>query len=368
MRGDMRLEWDIAYYEPGDEAGIIELYKKVFGEERSLALWKWRFEGLPDATDHITLAKDENGEICGHVAGLPRRVSYRGREVLAGTYVDFMVRPDQAGRGLGTHIAATVLEQTVRKFDLTFSFPNPKSVSSAIRGGASRVGDVPIYWRVESTSAALRGLRRGTKIPSLLTGCCDILLRAFYRLLGLTPLGGRSFACEQAAAFEGNVERLVSTERPGCEVYVLRDEDFLRWRFDRNPETDYTVLFLRNRKDVGGGLLGYAVLAIREYQGFKIGFIVDALIHPHALRPARYLFSQASRWLEERDVEVLSCMMSGHNPYSTALLSLGYIHIPHRYFPRSLNHTTTSWRPDIDQDFLKDLGNWLVTWADTDLV
>jgi hypothetical protein len=293
---------------------------------------------------------------------------YRGKEVLGSTYVDFMVRPEYAGRGLGGLLLSTLTGEADRDFSISFGFPNPSSIKSAIRQGTSHMGYVPIYWRIESASAALKGFSiRGASLPRPLVKCADAVLEASYALLGSITPGGNRFLVERAERFEGRLGKLASTGRGGKGVYVLRDEPFLHWRFDRHPEIDYSVLFLTDR-DRGEEPMGYAALAISELQGFKVGFIADVMVHPLSLKPARCLLSHAARRLRAQGVDLLSCMMTGKNVYTHALTSLGFVRVPHRFLPRGLHHTARPLRPDIDADYLRDPDNWFLTWADTDLV
>jgi hypothetical protein len=147
----------------------------------------------------------------------------------------------------------------------------------------------------------------------------------------------------------------------------MRDESFLSWRFDRRPDAEYETLLLVE-KDGRRKLLGYIVLAVREFFGFNIGFIMDVMVKPLAFGPARFLLSQAMRWFKKERVEAVSCIAMGSNTYTRALSSLGFIRIPQRFLPGDLHMVVRVHDPDIDHDYVSDPSNWFLAWADTDLV
>lgn len=99
-----------------------------------------------------------------------------------------------------------------------------------------------------------------------------------------------------------------------------------------------------------------------------MGFIVDLLADPPRSRTIRYLLSRALKWFREQEVEAVTCMMSERNAYTRALKSLGFVKVPNRFLPRTLNISLRVYDPGLDRDYVCNLDNWIITWADTDLV
>ncbi len=277
-----------------------------------------------------------------------------------------MVRPDLQRMGIGSLLVDSIRRHMKGRCALAFCFPNTKSTGTTIKKGPQYLGETPLFWRLEDASSLCRGLG-WARPPLLFTAVANAVMRAFYRLLAAPSLLEGRYGHERERGFGEAGKRHAGHRRDDCGIYVRRDEAFLRWRFDANPETDYTVMSLapRRRRD---DTAGYIVLAVREYGGFRIGFIVDILVYHLALRPARYLIAQAARWFEEQRVETISCMMTGKNAYTGALKSLGFIRVPNRFMPRDLNLSFRVFDPEIDRDFATDPDNWILTWADTDLI
>ncbi len=352
-------------FRPGDERAILDLFRRVFGRELSPEAWRWKYERLPGALENIILVKNAEGELCGHYAALPLTLIYRGREVPAALRTDFMVHPDHQRKGIGGLLIDTCRRRLAEWCSLHVAFPNPNSTPITVKKGPHFLDEAPLYWRFSDARAALRATGRG-ELPALLHVLAGGLLRFVYRILAL-PGSSRRFFWEIGGDFATCFPEDAEFKRPGCGIYFKRDAAFLRWRFDENPERHYALLHPISPGEPGTPE-GYAVLAVMEYGGFRLGFIVDLLVDPPRFSYARGLIARAVEWLEAQDVEAVTCMMTGRNAYTRALKSLGFMRVPGRFLPRALNLTLHLYDPELDREYVCDLHNWVITWADTDLV
>jgi len=99
---DMR--WDVRIYRPGDEGQILDLFTRVFGLERSLAHWRWKFMDNP-AGQQITLAVRESGQVIGQFAGLPVLVATPEKTFVLTQGIDHMVDPGCRRAGVFSSMA-----------------------------------------------------------------------------------------------------------------------------------------------------------------------------------------------------------------------------------------------------------------------
>jgi GNAT superfamily N-acetyltransferase len=359
-------EWRVETYRPGDEEQILELFHASFGERKSAAWWRWKYLERSESPAHILLVRDVKGDICAHYAALPFTIC-RGKEEWTGALrLDMMVRSDYRHKGIADTLVKAIQIHADPGKAFAYGFPSPSSMGVSRKTKRHHLDEIPIYWRLGKTAVLFAKLGCGDKAARLAARPADLLLAAVYRALELIPPAGRRFRLRRTEGFAAEAPAAGSWERKGENFHTSRDASFLEWRFDRNPETDYTV-FLLTHGDGSTQPLGYAVLAIQEIQGLRIGFIVDLLVDPPCMRPARLLLSRAARWFGEEDVDVLSCIMTGKNAYTRALRSLGFIRLPHSILPRSLHLWLRVNDPDIDEA-ARDPRNWIITWADTDLV
>ncbi len=61
-------------------------------------------------------------------------------------------------------------------------------------------------------------------------------------------------------------------------------------------------------------------------------------------------------------------MMTGRNAYTGALQGLGFFRVPRRFMSRELNMSIMVFDPDLDFEYATDPDNWVLTWADIDLM
>lgn len=359
-------ELTVSHYQPGDEHAILDLFRQAFGQECSLEAWRWKYEGLPGTTEHIILVRDGDGALCGHYASLLFTVVYREREIKGALRVDFMVRPDLQRKGIGSLLIDECRKHLAERCSLHVSFPNPNSTPITRKKGPHFMEEAPIYWRVVDAGSLFRAL--GWKsFPRFLIPWANALLHACYRILELPAFLDRGLDHEAASGFAELLPQDADFRRWGCGIYFKRDAAFLRWRFDQNPEREYTVLFLKPAGGTGKET-GYAALAVMEYQGFRLGFVVDLLADPPRSGTIRYLLSRAVEWFRTQEVEAVTCLMTGNNAYTRALKSLGFVRVPNRFLPRTLNMSIRVYDEKLDREYVCNMENWIITWADTDLV
>ena len=76
-------------YKRGDEHKIIKLFYEVFGQKKSMDLWKWEFLKNPYGC-HIMLCEHECGQIISQCAGLVVPIFFDGKIHLGAQLVDCM--------------------------------------------------------------------------------------------------------------------------------------------------------------------------------------------------------------------------------------------------------------------------------------
>jgi hypothetical protein len=103
-------------YAPGDEAAINRGFNEVFGLQRPLQEWEWKFAALPEGR-WILVAVDPRGEVVAHYGAVPVRFQVDGEVLRAGQPVDVFClrRPDL--------VHAMVFVRLVREFYRVFGGP-----------------------------------------------------------------------------------------------------------------------------------------------------------------------------------------------------------------------------------------------------
>ena len=293
------MRFAVRTYQPGDEEQILALFNRVFGAERGMAHWRWKFAANP--TGHqITLAVTEDGRIVGQFAGLPAdAVSPTGPFVLS-QGIDHMVDPDFQKQGVFAAMTRHFLQAFLppARDVVFFSYPlaHKHSIDQRISSAAELAHPVRALrfdlsrrdsWRVD------RGSWR--------------TWRDRVRCVERLPSGVDRFW-----------ERSI---RPEVGVAITRDRRYLNWRYADCPDVEYALLVAESR--VTGRTHGVAVL--------RFGWLAESvaplceLVVPGASREVVALLLGACHDLaRERGLAAVLTWMPRGTVLHPALLDLGY--------------------------------------------
>jgi predicted N-acetyltransferase YhbS len=252
--------WRLERYRDGDEQAILGLFREVFGRSRSPEHWRWQFKDNPYGGPFVSLARRiDDGAVVGSYSVMPVMLNVMGKAVLACQSVDTAVHPDHRGQ--------RVFEQTASDcyawcesggVKAVFGFPNASSYPGFMRTLDWRRIGFPVRYamRLEVGSR----VRRATGLP-LLPGLADFFFRAGrHAQLALRRSAVRRVAAPDAvfrvhSIVPDGYDALWNECRSQEVLSVWKDADYLRWRYDRNPDHRFTYFTLAR----GDGSLAQAV-------------------------------------------------------------------------------------------------------------
>jgi len=218
---------EIRLYREGDEIGITKLFHEVFGREISLEEWRWKYTGEGNKKVYSAVAIDERDRIVAHYGGMPHRMIYQGREVYGLAIGDVMVHAKYRGLRLFKEVASMVPEEAVKDgIILGYGFPNERALRLPEKLG--------LYEKIEDVCEANKETRFWNN-PA----------RYVYKLFPLSYDDRR-------------IDDLWEEVKYSYVLSVVRDGDYLRWRYQRHPLFSYELWGLRKRWS--SRLRGIAVL------------------------------------------------------------------------------------------------------------
>lgn len=204
---------EIRTYRPGDEVAINDGFNRVFGSQRSLAEWTWKFS--PPGALEATLAAWDAGALAAHNGAIPADYHIGDRRVPALQGVDTFslaaLECKREWKSAWLHVMDGFAEHSVRAgAGLLYGFTGPRSISHMVarcRWDAAEPRRIPLLERETS-----RGRRT--------------LASAFYsaRLLG---------------DVEPVLDDLWQRVAHRYEAAVIRDADHARRRFSGHPMVRY---------------------------------------------------------------------------------------------------------------------------------
>lgn len=332
--------WAIRPYRQGDESRILQLFHRVFGKERSLAHWRWKFRDNP-AGAHIHVVETEAGEIVGHYAGIPVRVTVDGKAFIFSQLVDTMVDWDYR-RGLkkpgmfarlfmkfaedyGGHDRAAIM----------YGFPTP----DALRIGQRLLGYVPLH-RMVKLVRPVRGVPHGTPWHQMV----DLLHQSRVRI-------------REVDRFDPSADRLWERCRRELRIATVRDARYLNWRYADCPEVKYRLLVARGV--MGTSLQGIAVLRL-DSLGQGVAYLMDWLVPLRAKAAADQLLKRSFEEAESAGLKELHAWLPPSSPWCRYLLDRGFQAVDAEY-----SFVARTYTPELPLEFVNP--RWYYTMGDSDI-
>ncbi len=208
-----------SYYE-GCERQIVELFKKVFGHEKSLQWWSWEFRNNPYGT-FITLGFLK-GEIVTQCASTPAKMVKEGKIFTAAQLVDCMSHPSVRGIAIkkkGLFVLTVEffykLYTGKGKIEFLYGFPN---------------------WRHFKLGSIFLGYKPLSSISELVVHPSEGEDRKKIKIFN--P-GEETFLKKHFTSLFHRDTRLVKFS-------IAKNWDYLKWRYFEHPSHKYKVVGLLN--------------------------------------------------------------------------------------------------------------------------
>lgn len=302
-------------YRPGDEQAIQAMYATVFGKQRSLEEWRWRFRDAPDGPALIHVL-ERDGRLVGHIAHVGFAVFVESRRLRLAHGSDTMVLPEARGRDGMPRLVRGFLESE-HGFDLRMNFPTDRAAVAMERlGGGRRLGRIPRWVRWHTPHPALPQPGR------FLIACRATRLHA-----AVASWPRPRIRVEPLAQLGPEVDELAEASAAFAPCIRVRDASYLRWRWLDRAGGSWTIRAARSR---GGGLHGLVVFGSQESEHGRRGLIAEILVRDAAALRALLLdaagtltsngcLSVACDYLDPRPWARRALYRSGFLPYGTGI-------------------------------------------------
>jgi hypothetical protein len=365
--------WTIRDYEAGDEQAICALFERVFhksmGPVGSLDEWRWQFADNPVGPRVIKLAVVGN-QVVGHYAVAPRQVWVDGQTHLAALSLVSMTDPDYGRQGIFSATAEACYARMVEHgFALVYGFPNANSIAGFERKLEwTMIATTPVLVKaldLGELAAAKLGIaaasrvlgplsRAGSRIPGLVDELAHGV-RARVR-------GGPELEVVRFDRFGPWVDALWQRCRDQHRLWAVRDQAFLRWRYDRRPDYDYYRLQVL----ADGEVVGYLVYTLSEREEGLTAFIMDVVTEPVPGAMEALLRSVEAR-ARIQGARLLSAMAGPATRERRVLLRHAYLPLPESLFPKQLYFGGRTF-DGLPTSTLADPARWQLGWGDVDVL
>jgi len=265
----------IRNYEKGDEHEITSLFREVFGKEMTLDQWNWKYVVPGKGRIYSKVVEDMSRKVIGHAGAVPLRGKLWDKSIPFFQIADVMVHPRARGflgrESVFGKMIKMLFEDLGSEFPAIFCYGFPGRRPYIL---GERIG---VYDTIEHGVDCLKSLSPFK-----------------------TPFFRRTF---RMRSVEWNDERLNQLWRSASQelhLSVIRDRDYLLWRYADNPYFAYELLgFFYSEK-----LMGWAVVREAEEEVFVIDLLMEEGHFGRLLRTLEKLFLSRGRkkirlWLPE---------------------------------------------------------------------
>jgi len=262
----------VGKYKPHQKDEVISLMGGLpFKED----IWDWQFESNPFGYKFDPVVLEESGHIMGFNAGMDVQVLYNGEIAPALWSCDFFVHENCRGKGVGQ----VVKDEQIKKSDLIMSFGISNMAAPVLlKKGWVANEDVLLF-------------KRYKKIDSV-KKCLLVILQFFNRMLGVFRFSsghgsGLNVIEVNELPSKQEVDELWNNAKHSYKKIVIRNYDYLHWKYEQHPLAQYHFIEIRNGNELK------ALAVVREHNGNVK--LIDLLAHAEDLSSRLCIIKQLEK-------------------------------------------------------------------------
>jgi len=294
-----------------------------------------------------------------------------GNHILKGSQaVDLAVHETLRHQGMSLRLGDKLMKNaTENGMSISYGFPNEASYSSMRKYGWFEVCEVPILIKFLNKSIVLKFLL--PRVYSFLRQSRRSLLH-FSRytlswyvnfLLSIRKERRSGMRISEnsliriVSFFDDRINDLWNTVSKDYGILVVRDAEYLNWRYMKKPNGDYEV-FLAERDDT---IKGYMVLTTKMAKYQKLGYIVD--IFADSKNTMQNLIRTAIEYFNSKKVDLISTWTMNGSLCYMVLTENGFLR---NYLPKAIRLIARVNLRNFLNLYKNMPENWYVTMGDSD--
>lgn len=267
-------------YNSKDYKPIIDLFQKAFKRDLDLKVWNWIMRVKDkERQAAIWVALDQtNNKVIANYNLLPMLYIYKGKIINGAMCLDVMTDPSYQKKGVFVNIGKQALgNEKIGGRKIAIGIPNNNALP----------GHLKIGWKIAFNITLLE-----KKIDSHHCNFDNSKIKQIYK-------------------FDDRVNELFKFFSREYDFIMLRDKDYLNWRFFERPDVQYEIYAYENDKQLNG----YIVFKIYNNEKFHIIELVyeNNISRDELLKFAEYKanrFGNLSCW-SVKDTPLYNKLISG---------------------------------------------------------
>lgn len=253
MTGDA----EVRQFQLADEPPLLSFLRLAYPDDPRKSdpvFWRWHYLQNPHADLHdIPLWIAASGDqIVGQLATIPVQLKAGDDSIRAIWVLDFIVREDQRGKGLGKRLVQAASEYGAVMLTLGI---NEQSKAVFCGLGWKEMGRIHRYQKPLFAGNASDAIAQFAPLRGLANAASAPLRRAVRR-----SAQREKYAARKVARFDSSFDDLWGRARSQWPCTVERSAGYLEWQFARQPGKEFDAIGLYERDQ----LAGFVVMFFRK--------------------------------------------------------------------------------------------------------
>lgn len=308
---------------------VSALFAKA-GNAKSLRHLRWQYVDNCGGGAYSAIAVSESGDDAAMYNLFKVRAKLHGRSMPACQSLDTLTGEPYRGKGLFSVLAKDVNRRCDEDgIAFIYGFPNDKSGPGFFKHLQwQQSGYPPFLLYVNNLGYLIRAVGGPvTRIPAILPSLAVRFANKVRSMLG-------GYRWEHGAEFlsASTYEGLWASFSQDIQNTIIRDYEYLRWRYIERPDSDYRFVSIY-RKDE---LCAIAVFVLREKHGGWIGYVMDVIYKAEEARAGKLAVGKAIEALAADKADVVLAWSSRSAKTRSSYRSNWFFPLPRKLQPIKL--------------------------------
>lgn len=342
-------------YNPLYKEKVFDLRKAVYNQSFDDEEWQWKFK-----FSKILIAVNDEDEVISLRPTILVKLKYKDQIIDGGINVDVMTHPDYRRLGLFSKLVNYSFEKLkADNVSLVYTFPNRFSFPGYLNKDKinwTHIESIPLYVKILNTKNVLGNFVKNKKLAEILAAPIDLFINK------RGNKGYNNISVEKINFFDGEFDILWQNVSDNIKISVVRDCDYLNWRYIERPNYNYQIFAAKN-DDI---LTGYIILREEtELFNMKLGLIVDILSADEETTNA--LLDYAYKKFKKDDIDIMGCLVLRKSLYEDQIKNSGFFKVPKKFSPKEFYFVAKVNEELIDPEIVYNSKNWFLMFGDIDI-
>lgn len=361
MQANESIGWKLRPYRAGDEARLVALFARVFGQDHSVDWWHWKLKGRASNIENVWVAVTDDERIIAQYAGIPVRMKLGAQEHAAMVSVDTMTDPQFRRRGILTELAnAAYSSWADAGVAAVIGLPNQQWGSRTAALGWERLFPLPwLRWVLRPDQVIAHSGRLPGYVLAPTAALASIFSRLNHRIVkGRLAAHAHNYLVNPPEK-PGDFDRLWAIVGPEYQNLAVRDAEWVSWRYIEPSEPGYHLLMAY----LSGEPVGYLAYRIVRIGAKNTGLIADLFVAPADQAATNALLLRALDDLWARKATTVATTAPPGTSLFRLLRAAGF-----GLGPGSFSFEIVPLDRTLDLAVLQDPATWQLSPGDFDIV